>query len=163
MSENYYDREHGVSPDGLPLFANETDRKNEDEVAALIESSWSCKLRRFGYFSPVDFWALRDGLMVGLVEIKARTHSTVTYDTVFLNVRKYLALTLAQVALGVRATFVVKFTDGVRVIAVDEVDARRHVIAGCSRRVKSYTDREPVIEVPVSAMTALAPVRSTSA
>ena len=42
----------------------------------------------------VDFFALRDGMLVGVLELKSRSHTSTTYSTVFLNVRKWGSLML---------------------------------------------------------------------
>ena len=79
-----------------------------------------------------------------------RLHAVDRYPTVFLNVRKWMALNLASVGLGVPSVFVVRFTDalcwcsvGLSMGAV-RIDGRR------DRRKPS--DIEPLIEVPVAEM-----------
>jgi hypothetical protein len=93
--------------------------------------------------------------MVGVLELKSRTHASDRYPTVFLNVRKWLALNLAAVGLGVPALFVVRFTDDVRWVRIGAV-AGAVRIAGCRSIVKATSDIEPVIQVPVPDMQALA-------
>lgn len=152
---SYYDRVGAVNSDGTPLFGNAGDEQAEREARALIEGAWRVELRKFAPLSPVDFYAVRDGRVAGVVEFKRRSHSSDAYPTVFLNVRKWLALMMAANGLGVGAAFVVAFTDGTRWIDLKDVDARRVRMGGCSRVVKSQSDIEPVIEVPVSEMRAL--------
>ena len=69
-----------------------------------------------------------------------------------MNVRKWLALTMASVGFGVPSFFVVRFTDRVMFVNVAEVDASNQRVGGTKRLVKSHTDREPVIEVPLNDM-----------
>ena len=106
--------------------------------------------------APLDFFATRHGRFVSVIEVKCRSHASDTYPTVFLNVRKWLALGLAQVGLGVRALFVVEFTDQIKFIRWDAVGADKVRIGGCSTRVTSHADIEPVIEVEVEQMLPLA-------
>lgn len=153
----YYDRSLATHIDGTSVFANETDRANEQRVADVIASAWSCDVRPFGALSPVDWYASRAGRLSGLLELKCRTHAVEKYPTVFLNVRKWLALTLGSVGMGVPAVFVVRFTDGLRWVPVAEINASNQVVGGCARRVKSDNDIEPVIEVPVSILRPLMP------
>lgn len=148
----YYDREKIRHLDGTPVFANERDRANENSVAAIVEREWNCELRRFGDLSPVDWFAVRAGRIVGVIELKSRTHSAEHFPTVFLNVRKWLALQLAASGLGTPAVFIVKFTDGIKWISLSELAVNEVRIAGCRELVKSRSDIEPVIEVPVDDM-----------
>lgn len=148
----YYERENILHLDGTHIFQTSQDRKNEQEVAAILEQAWSCQLRLFGSLSPIDWFAVRHERMVGLLDLKSRNHSASHFPTVFLNVRKWLALLLAENGLGVPAIFVVKFLDTVLWIPLRDIDTTRLRIGGCSRRVKSDNDIEPVIEVDVTVM-----------
>ena len=151
MSQSsYYDRHAAKHLDGTPIFATSEDRKSEEEVARIIESTWGCEVRSFGSLAIIDWYAMRDGRMVSLLELKTRSHSSTRYQTVFLNVRKYMALFWGQACLNVPALFCVRFTDEIRWIRVYDIDATKHKIGGCASRVKSVTDIEPVIEVPVA-------------
>jgi hypothetical protein len=157
----YYERLSAEHLDGTPIFTSAADVASEGDVAVLMERAWSCDLHRFGLLCPVDWYATRAGRLVGVLELKTRTHAAATFPTVFLNVRKWLALSMAAWGLGVPALFVVRFTDGVRWCRVQDVNARVHRVAGCARRVKSASDVEPVIEVAVEAMTALPVTRES--
>lgn len=149
MSEsNYYAREAAWNG----TFKTEEDERNEQEVAKIIEAAWSCECRSFGKVAPLDWFFVRNGDMVGVGELKTRSHSSNQYPTVYLNVRKWLALRLAETGLGVRAVFVVRWSDCAKWINVSEIDASRFIIGGCKRIVKSRNDIEPVIEVPIEAM-----------
>ena len=152
----YYDREKLTHLDGTPVFATTEDVRNEDEVARLCENAWRCDLHRFGQLSAVDWYATRVGRMVGVLELKSRTHESDRYPTVFLNVRKWLALQLAATGLGLPALFVVRFTDGVRWIRLADVNARAVRIGGTRHIVKSRSDVEPVIDIPISTLSILA-------
>ena len=151
----YYERLGSMHLDGSQIFATPEDMAAEDEISSAVEAAWDCTLKRFGALAPVDWFAVRHDRVVGVLELKTRTHSIAEYSTVFLNVRKWLALTLAACGLGVPAIFVVRFTDGVRWCSVREVDASQIRIGGCSRVVKAANDIEPVIEVPVTLMRSL--------
>lgn len=152
---SYYNRENVVHLDGTNIFQTKEDRDNELEVATLVEGVWHCKFHRFGALSPVDWFAERMGRLVGIAELKSRPHERNRYPTVFLNVRKWLSLTVGSVGLGCPAVFIVKFNDGVFWCRVSEIDASNQKIGGCSKIVKSHSDIEPVIEVPVLLLTKL--------
>ena len=149
MMSDYYSRTVSPHSDGSPVFQNAADREVEEEVARAVEAAWGCKLARFGALAALDWYAERHGRLVGLLELKSRTHERARYPTVFLNVRKWLALTLGSVGLGVSATFVVRFHDGTFWIPVNAIEASNVMIGGCKRIVKSTSDIEPIIEIPI--------------
>lgn len=155
---DYYDRRGERTADGGLAFSNEVDAQAEAEVGRRLEEAWSCKLHRFGRWAPIDWFAERGGEVVAVVEMKARTHATEAFATVFLNVRKWLTLQLYAIGMGVPAIYVVRFADDeVRYIDVRDVDTRRGrvKVAGLRRKVKGNSDIEPMIEVPLSEMRVL--------
>jgi hypothetical protein len=152
---SYYDRSVGTHLDGSPIFKTEIDERNENEVSAAIAAAWRCNVRSFGRLSPIDWYAERDGRLVGVLELKSRSHPSSKHPTVFLNVRKWLTLAMASMGLGVPAIFVVRFEDQTLWVPLSKVDASSVRMGGCSRIVKSRSDVEPVIEIPVKDMTLL--------
>ena len=149
---SYYERVSTTFVDGSPVFKSEEDERNEGAVAGDIERAWGCDARSFGKLAPIDWWFSRHGRVVGVGELKSRTHPYSQYPTVYLNVRKWLALLLAANGMGVPAVFVVRFSDCTKWIPVTEIDASSVSIGGLTRTVKSRNDIEPVIEVPVIKM-----------
>lgn len=157
---DYYERPAITQIDGTRVFKSEEDERNEQKAAAILSAFFSkrgggeCQFRSFGKLSPVDWWVERSDRIVGFAELKCRSHASTTHPTVFLNVRKWLAMKMAAAGFGVPAVFVVRFTDGLFYIPIDEVDVTRHKWRGCSkeRDMRSKNDREPLIEVPVSDM-----------
>jgi hypothetical protein len=151
----YYDRTSATHIDGTPIFQNAEDRAKEDEIIKLVQAKWECQLGRFGALSPIDFYVRRQERVVGIVELKSRSHEIAKYPSAWLNVRKWLALQLAMMGLGVPAVWVVKFTDAAKWIYVKNIDARRMQMGGTLWRVKSDNDIEPVIYVPLEEMSNL--------
>jgi len=163
MTEPYANRSTVANSDGTPVFATKIDVHNEQDAMVALAQGWDCEIKPFGRLCPVDFYAIRDGRLVAVIESKSRTHNSNAFPTVFLNVRKWLALSLASVGLGVPAIFVVDFADGVRKwININGIDVGKVSIAGCRQTVKSHTDIEPVIEVPVAKMHQLGTNNSVS-
>jgi hypothetical protein len=156
--ESYYDRTPSMHPDGTRVFQTPLDRKREEQVAKVVEKVWNCRLRHFGSLSPIDWYAVRYDRLVGLLELKCRSHTASQFPTVYLNVRKWLAMLLASNGLGVPPIFIVRFTDGIRWIDVREVNASQVSLAGCGqvRKGASIEDVEPIIEVDVRRMRVLA-------
>src|SRR5215211_1882426 len=138
--------------DGTLIFQSALDRKNEEEVAALLGKAWNCQVNSFGALSPIDWLAIRNGRPTAVLELKSRTHASDKYPTVYLNVRKWLALSLASIGMGIPALFVVKFIDAVMWISIAEVDARITRMAGWPTTEKAKNDIEPIIQVYVDQM-----------
>ncbi len=145
----YYDRSSATHLDGSLIFKTGEDEAAEARVATMIKAAWSCELQSLGKLAAVDWVAIRFGRPVGVLELKARKHDTQKYPTVFLNLRKWLALALSQIALNVPAIFVVEFSNSTKWIPLSDIDATKIRIGGCREYVKSTNDIEPVIEVPV--------------
>jgi hypothetical protein len=126
-------------------------RYQQAAVAQELERSWSVEIRLFGPLCAIDFYALSAGKLAAVIEAKSRTHPYGRYPTVFLNVRKWLALTLAAHGLGVPALYVVRHTDGTHWTPVSDIDASAVTMGGMSTPER-YTDYEPVIHVPLSVL-----------
>lgn len=142
--------------DGSAVFQSKADRHAEAGVAAELARVWRCELVHFGELCELDWYAVRDGRMAGVIECKVRKHPQGRFETVFLSVRKWLALNLANVGLGVPAIFVVSFDDAIRWkrIGLESGGVR---LAGWSPGTRqAVSDFEPVIEVPVVSMQRLA-------
>lgn len=157
-SSAYYSRESITHVDGTRIFQTPEDRARESAVAARLAGIWKCEVLHFGALSPIDWYATRDNRITGLLELKDRGHSSDKYPTVFLSVRKWLALQLGNIGFGKPAAFVVQFTDGIWWVRLANVDPRRIRMGGCTRRraVTSESDWEPIIEVQIQSMRKLA-------
>jgi hypothetical protein len=142
----YFERERARHVDGTAIFVTPDDAAVQAEVAQTLGRRWRCDFRPFGLLAPVDWYAVRDERVVAVAEFKRRSTSRTHYPTVFLSVRKWLALQLAGIGLGVPALFVVQFVDQ---LCYTPVPLRGTVsIAGGIRRVRARNDVEPVIEIP---------------
>lgn len=150
---DYYNRNGGVNSDGTLTYGDDRDRSNEAEVASLLEQKWGCTLREFGPLCPVDRYAIQHNRLRALIEIKCRSHDSLKYPTVFLNVRKWITMTAAAAGLKVKPFFVVRFADRTGFVNLWNVDASKVRMGGCAEVVKSQTDIEPVIEIPLSQIT----------
>jgi hypothetical protein len=140
--------------DGSPLYVDDLDQPNQQRVRELLEKAWSCRLMTFGKLAIVDFFALQHERICGIVEIKGARKPSTRYGTALLSVRKYDALLRHQICFGVPGIFVADFTDGVWFIRVGDIDHTRYSLKGRRDR-DSLTDIEPLIDVPVEAMTAV--------
>lgn len=152
MSEDFYKRSGARHLDGTLIFKTAEDEQNEKIVADLLTAAWGVTLHPFALLSPVDWFAEREGRVVGVLELKCRSHESTKYPTVFLSFRKWLVLTLSALGLNVPAIFVVRFTDAVRWIEIARVHHEGVEMGGCSRIFSSRANIEPVIEVPIADM-----------
>jgi len=138
-------------PNGERIFVSREAERSERETAALLEAAWDCKVHSFARLSALDFYIEKDLDIVAMLELKSRSHPSTQYPTVFLALRKWLALMLAGLGAGVSPLFVVRFTDGVRWINAGEVDPRALRLAG-HRNPRTRQDVEPLIDVPIADM-----------
>ena len=138
--------------DGTPIFQTRADRRLEGEVGAVCELAWGCTINSFGQLATVDWFAERNGRLVGVLELKRRNQKIADGGTVSLSVRKWLSLTNASFGLCCPAIFVVQFVEDIRWIPLTRVDASNHRIGGGFRLVKGPCDTEPLIEIPIAAM-----------
>jgi hypothetical protein len=158
MTDNRHDNRQKLTLlDGTAIFRSPEDDANENALMAEVAELWGpdLQIERFGLLSPIDFFGRRHERVTGLLEGKCRTHTIDTYPTVFLNVRKYLALMMGSIGMNVPGIFIVKFACGtLRWISVTDVDARKMRMGGWNNK-KKRNDYEPVIEVDVVSMHAL--------
>lgn len=146
----YYQREATANTDGTPVFETAVDDLNERRVKARLEDAWKCTLHRYPRLHGVDWYAERDQRLTAHIELKTRHHDAGKYPTVMLNMRKYLTLFMAEVGTGVPSLFVVAYACGTvkwrRVADIDPSGAR---IGGTTHVVKSSSDREPILFLPI--------------
>jgi hypothetical protein len=146
----YYERHSTVNTDGTPVFEQPVDDLNERRVKARLEAAWNCTLHRYPRLHGVDWYAERDQRLTAHVELKTRHHPADQFPTVMLNMRKYLTLFMAEIGTGVPSLFVVAYSCGTvkwrRVADIDPSGAR---IGGTKHIVKSTSDREPILYLPV--------------
>ena len=135
-------------------YITQEDLLNEGTVAEQIERRWGGKVHRFPMFTPVDFWIEKDKRVVAVAELKTRNITMSTYDTIWLSVAKWTAMTLMATGLQIKALFIVKFVDETRYIPIGEIDTTKVGIGMNNERSKET--EEPVIHVPVKSMRVLA-------
>ena len=140
-----------VNSDGTFHFSNPEDAAKEKAFIDLAETEWKCSMHRYGITAPVDFYASRHGRPAAHVELKARSHASDRYDTVFLSLRKWLALQLLSAGTGLPAFYAVAFTDKTGYIEIQSVNASRVEVNGRNAQ-RTRTDREPLIHVPVASL-----------
>ena len=147
---SYYQRHATANTDGTPVFETAVDDLNERRVKARLEDAWKCTLHRYPRLHGVDWYAERDARLTAHIELKTRHHDAGKYPDVMLNMRKYLTLFMAEIGTGVPSIFVVAYSCGTvkwrRVADIDPSGAR---IGGTKQLVKSTSDREPILYLPV--------------
>lgn len=149
MTSDYYSRP--FQPDGS--YANAEDHAAEDCAFRAVEAAAdNVQVYRFeARYMEVEGYVIRDGNLCGFLEVKHRSHRYGTYGDVWLNLRKWFALTNASISFGVPSLFLVHWTDCLGWVPVREVETRNKLqFRGCSRVVKARQDAgEPVIPIPV--------------
>ena len=149
--DNYYDRPVDWSS-GKPVASLAQDDDAENRVKVRLEKLWGVTLHKFSRYDPMDFWVEIDEKFVGIIEVKRRRINSDTHPTAWLNFRKWVPLTLLGFNANVDVLYVVAYDDAICWINLKDVDASFHKKGGTRQRVKSSTDIEPVIEIPISKM-----------
>ena len=129
---------------------DENDERNEQRVGELMERAWGVQMRKFGRFDRLDRFGVEDGVTRFVAEIKVRRNESNRYPTVFASAAKWFYLLRLSESLDVPGLYVFAFIDGfVGYVKADEIDARRHRIAGRIDRVDAPNDQELIIDVPI--------------
>jgi hypothetical protein len=58
-----------------PIYETAADVDREREVAEWVGARWRCHVRKNPRLYPVDYCALRDGAVVGWIEVKCRNYT----------------------------------------------------------------------------------------
>lgn len=126
----------------------ETEKDIQSELAAqeILKVRWNCTFRKFGDFSAIDWSMHRDGRLVAVAEFKRRYRDQLEFDTVYLNLQKWMALTFVSIGLEVPAYYIVHFNDGIGYVQVDKIDASKHRVCGREDRERE-SDIQPVISI----------------
>lgn len=155
MTSDYYSRDIDLNSDGTQTFATEGDKANERRVDALIERLWNCTVHPLPALFPIDRYLEQHNRLVAYLEIKTANRRAADTTFAFLNHRKYLYLMSASLWTNVPGVFVHQNLDEVRWINVADVVPGEIEMGGTRTRVKSATDREPIIRIPLTDMTLL--------
>jgi hypothetical protein len=134
----------------MPVFCTDEDKANEDAAAAAMGAAWGCVLKSFGAFCPIDFYAERDGRIVGIVEFKRRAMLSTEHASVFLSFRKWIALSMGSMGLGCPAIFAVQFNDGMKYINVADAHGAPVSMGGvAAANVVTRNHIEPMLNIPI--------------
>lgn len=130
-----------------PRYETADDRTRELAVAQAVFDPYGVTLAKLPVSYEADFAVVRDGRVIGVVEVKVRSRA---YDTLMLSLHK--AQTMRRYAeCGLRAWLVLCVPTGVyarQVTASDLADIR---MGGRTDR-GDWQDVEPVVHVPMLGM-----------
>lgn len=140
--------EYALHIDGTRIYQTPEQERAEFEVAQYVAKCTKSIVSKFSKLSPIDWYAQRYDRLAGVLELKDREHPTTKYNTVYLSVRKWMALLMAQNGLGIPGIFVARFTDGpVLWIRATDVKPNKTI-----RILGAPDDKEPMIDVPLADM-----------
>lgn len=137
-----------------PVYETKEDRSRERSVADTLERAWKVKLVKLRPLAPVDFAVVRDGRVVGWVEIKCRQHELGRYPTLILSSDKALSGMERAERSGLPWILCAQFTDAIAYTRMKPEYLNAIWIRGRSDRADDY-DIEPCVEIPVSGMSML--------
>lgn len=126
-----------------------SDRSNEVEAQQLLAPVWKCTFRSFGNLCPIDWSIHKEGRLVAIAEFKRRSRNLHDFQTVYLNLQKWLSLTFAGNGLEVPALFIIHCDDGIYFANLANIDPSKHRVCGRDDRSR-IADMQPVISIPTT-------------
>jgi hypothetical protein len=133
-----------------PRYETEDDLRREQFVADRLMEAASITLFKLPDSYGPDFFHKHR-----IIEVKCRKHSSDTYPTLLLALRKWRdGLFLAHLISG-QFVVAVGFTDGIFTASVDPKNLPTYeiVVGGRTRQTRDDGDIEPVVHIPISDMT----------
>ena len=136
-----------------PQYESGTDRYHEAMMARRIEAAWGVTLEKLPKSYALDFAAIRDGSIVGWIEVKRRALRP-EYDTIMLSVGKWRAGHSLAMTTSIGWVFVVEDRESGMLWWVDcsafmeqgvEVDVEW---GGRTAATRDSADIEPVVHLP---------------
>jgi hypothetical protein len=136
---------------GTSQLTPPADVAREDACADELAALWGCTVHRFPPLTAVDYYAERDGRVVGVIEIKTHPHPSTLHSRCYIDAHKLLALDLAALSFGVPAILIKRFTDGMFSIRVGDID-RATPVRVMGRQDRGRDERHPAVAIPVVSM-----------
>lgn len=141
---------HKITP-----WATAETLENEHRVKAFLEDLWNVDLCERDTYDPIDWDIVQDGQQMGVIELKSYNRKTFDSPTVFLNIRKFIALRDWHRRNDKPAFYMVNFLDQIRYINVMHVSTAEPIMGG-QKDGPRKTDWEPMYLVPVADMKLIA-------
>lgn len=136
-----------------PLYETEADLANEVDAQSVIESLWSCDIKKLPMRYLVDWAIFQEGKLRAYAEFKRRKHAMAKFDTLILSHHKWVAgKTLASEA-NVPFVVIVQFND--KLAFCETKHAAPISWSGRTDR-GDQQDLEPVVHIPVSSFKVIA-------
>lgn len=140
------------------VHKTKADRDNEEQVRAILEAAWNCVLHEYPFRHPVDWYAVRRGSLVAVVELKCRKVHPDAYPYVLLSLAKWTAMREQAHGLHVPPLLVVRFGDS----TLHYGDLTELDVIGCRQDGRNDRDpslrpngRELCVHLPIADMTRL--------
>jgi hypothetical protein len=94
-----------------PFYETKQDKKNEREIARILEKRWKCRLEKLPIKYGFDYAALRGESVVCWIEIKCKKNSTDRYKSFLLSLDKWMVAKELLRYTDIPCILAVKFTD----------------------------------------------------
>jgi hypothetical protein len=131
-----------------PFYETQADRRNEQELADIISSTYNCDLHKMPIKLSLDFMAMRDGKAVAFFEMRNRSNEMKGYPTYMLSLYKCMMAKLLHQTTGLPAFLAVQWTDVAGIVKIPP-DNFTVEIGGTVRR-NDPQDIEPMVYFNVS-------------
>lgn len=138
-----------------PTYETDADIAKEAEVAKVAAEKWNCEMFKLAKFGQFDFAAIRSGQIKAFVEIRCRSNRSDAYPTMIVSANKVIAAWQTEMATGIPAFFVVRWTDQIGFINLAQ---RFAVTIGGRVDRGDKADIEAVCHIPIDQFQMIATV-----
>ena len=131
------------------IYETQSDRDREARAARALEAAWQCSMRPTDTTAPVDYIAERDGVAVGVVEVKTQRRPFGRWRHVWIDAAKVRSLEQEAERLRCRGVIVWRFDDAIGFVRVDQLEGLSpETPPARSDRADPY-DVDPAYRVPL--------------
>jgi hypothetical protein len=130
-----------------PRYETEEDRNGETAVVASLCRRWDCSANKLSDRYELDYLLLREGRGKAWLEIKIRTNKRDAYRDYMISFGKVLAARRLSQGSGLPSFLLVKWTDCVGYMRLNDIK-RFYVSIGGRTDREDFQDIEPVVYIP---------------
>jgi hypothetical protein len=134
-----------------PRYETEANKKREKACVKKLNGAWRRRLRKLPFSYHLDYALVQGEKVIVWLEIKGRSHSFATYDTLILSMLKWRTGIEWFRATGCPFVVVAALTDGNFYYVFREEDAYSFDITytGRTKQTRDEADIEPVVHIPM--------------
>lgn len=95
----------------MPIYETQAHLRREEEFSRLVAEKFKCTFVKLPMRYGLDFAAIRNGKVVGFVELKVRGNPVGSYQTFMLSTHKFMSARALHDTTGLPCTLAVSWSD----------------------------------------------------